>query len=118
MRMSVASILVGSLFLASCAGRDPETIATVQPFDQSSSCTQIRAEIEANNVKIKELANEQGGKVAQNVLTGVGGLFIPVLWFGMDWKGAANKDVAALQSRQQYLTTLATERCKMTKSSG
>ena len=69
------------------------------------------AEIEANNTKIKELADEQGVKAAQNVITGVGGLLIPVLWFGMDWKGAANKDAAALQARQQYLTTLATERC-------
>jgi hypothetical protein len=33
------------------------------------------------------------------------------VWFGMDFKGAASKDVAALQARQQYLTTLATERC-------
>jgi len=37
---------------------------------------------------------------------------IPVLWFGMDFKGAASKEVAALQARQQYLTVLATERCK------
>ena len=41
----------------------------------------------------------------------VGGLLIPVLWFGMDFKGAASKEVAALQARQQYLTTLAVERC-------
>jgi hypothetical protein len=34
-----------------------------------------------------------------------------VLWFGMDFKGAASKEVTALQARQQYLTTLATERC-------
>jgi hypothetical protein len=29
----------------------------------------------------------------------------------MDFKGAASKEVAALQARQQYLTTLANERC-------
>ena len=40
------------------------------------------------------------------LLAGVAGLFVPVLWFGMDWQGAANKEVAALQSRQQYLATL------------
>jgi hypothetical protein len=34
-----------------------------------------------------------------------------VLWFGMDFKGAASKEVTALQARQQYLTTLAMERC-------
>jgi hypothetical protein len=71
----------------------------------------IVAEIEANNIKVKELAGEEGGKVAQNVVAGVAGVFIPVLWFGMDFKGAASKEVAALQARQQYLTTLATERC-------
>jgi hypothetical protein len=72
----------------------------------------ITAEIEANNMKVRELAGEQGAKVAQNVAAGVAGVFIPVLWFGMDFKGAASKEVTALQSRQQYLATLATERCK------
>ncbi len=71
----------------------------------------IRAEIEANNEKTKELATEQGWKAAQNVTAGVVGLVIWPVWFGMDWKGAAAKDAAALQARQQYLTTLATERC-------
>jgi hypothetical protein len=71
----------------------------------------VRAEIEANNIKVQELADEQGLKVGQNVAAGVAGVFIPVLWFGMDFKGAASKEVAALQARQQYLTTLATERC-------
>ena len=55
---------------------------------------------------------EEGAKVAQNVAAGVAGVVIPVLWFGMDFKGAASKEVTALQARQQYLTVLATERCK------
>lgn len=98
--------------LGACAGRDPETIQTVQAWDAQASCTQIRAEIEANNIKIKSLADEQGWKVAQNVVTGVGGLFtLGIAWAGMDFKGAASKDVAALQARQQYLATLATEKC-------
>jgi hypothetical protein len=76
------------------------------------SCAVLAAEIEANNIKVKKLAGEEGAKVAQNVAAGVGGVVIPVLWFGMDFKGAASKEVAALQARQQYLTVLATERCK------
>jgi len=71
----------------------------------------IRAEIEANNAKATQFANEQGGKVAQNVAAGVVGLVIWPVWFGMDFKDAAGKEAAALQARQQYLTTLATERC-------
>ena len=71
----------------------------------------ITAEIQANNIKVQELANEEGLKTGQNVAAGVAGVLIPVLWFGMDFKGAASKEVAALQARQQYLTILATERC-------
>src|SRR5262245_58163753 len=100
-----------TVVLANCAGRDPQPIATVQPTDANATCAMIVAEIKANNIKVKELAGEEGGKVAQNVVAGVAGVFIPVLWFGMDFKGAASKEVAALQARQQYLTTLATERC-------
>jgi len=74
-------------------------------------CDAILAEVQANNVKVQELAGEQGLKIAQNVAAGVAGIVIPVLWFGMDWQGTAGKEVAALQSRQQYLATLAEQRC-------
>ena len=70
------------------------------------------AEVNANNQRISELGSEQGTKVAQNVVAGVAGLFIPILWFGMDFQGAAGTEQAALQSRQQYLASLAEERCK------
>ena len=69
------------------------------------------AEVNANNQRISELGSEQGTKVAQNVVAGVAGLFIPILWFGMDFQGAAGTEQAALQARQQYLASLAEERC-------
>lgn len=100
-----------SLALTACAGRDPAPIATVQVQDQYADCTMIRAEIEANNQKVKQLADEQGWKVAQNVGAGVVGLVLWPVWFGMDFKDAAGKEAAALQARQQFLTTLATQRC-------
>jgi hypothetical protein len=111
MRVGLAWALLGALVLGACAGRDPQMIATVQPQDQFSNCAAISAEIQANNIRVQELADEQGLKVAQNVGAGVAGLFIWPLWFAMDFKGAASKDVAALQGRQQYLASLATERC-------
>jgi hypothetical protein len=83
----------------------------VQVQDTYADCTQIRAEIDANDAKTQQLANEQGMKVAQNVGAGVVGLVIWPVWFGMDFKDAAGKEAAALQARQQYLTTLATQRC-------
>ena len=97
--------------LVGCAGRDPAPIATVQAQDAYADCTMIRAEIEANNAKVTQLANEQGWKVAQNIGAGVAGLVIWPVLFGMDFKDAAGKEAAALQARQQYLTVLATQRC-------
>jgi hypothetical protein len=110
-RSGILSATAIGFALTACAGRDPQPIASVQPQDVYADCTMIRAEIEANNAKTKELADEQGWKVAQNVSTGLVGLVIWPVWFGMDWKGAAAKDAAALQARQQYLTTLAKQRC-------
>lgn len=74
-------------------------------------CAAINDEVQANNKKITELGSEEGGKIAQNVIVGAAGLFIPILWLGMDFQNAAGKEVAALQSRQQYLAMLAEQRC-------
>jgi hypothetical protein len=111
MRGRVCFAMAIGFAVSACAGRDPAPVASVQPQDVYSDCTMIRAEIEANNTKAKELADEQGLKTAQNVAAGVVGIVIWPVWFGMDFKGAAAKDVAALQARQEYLTTLATQRC-------
>jgi hypothetical protein len=116
MRLSFAILLLGAAALGACAGRDPQPIATVQAQDQTASCTQLTAEIQANNIRVQELADEQGLKVGQNVAAGVAGLFVWPLLFAMDFKGSAGKEVAALQARQQYLTTLATEKCAAPKA--
>jgi hypothetical protein len=97
--------------LAACAGRAPAPVAVTQAQDRYMDCAAINAEVQANNKKITELGSEEGKKVAQNVIVGAAGLLIPVLWFGMDFQNAAGKEVTALQSRQQYLATLAEQRC-------
>lgn len=104
--------LIGvSLLLGACAGRAPNPVGVVQPQDRYMDCAAISAEVQANNRKISELGGDEGTKVAQNVIVGVAGLVIPILWFGMDFQGAAPKEIAALQARQQYLGTMAEARC-------
>lgn len=110
--MRVILIIPIALLVVGCAGRAPQPVSTVQPQDASATCTMLRAEIEANNLKITELAADKGLKVAQNVVAGVGGVLFWPLWFGMDFQGTAGTELAALNARQQYLTTLATERCR------
>jgi hypothetical protein len=108
----VATCLV--LLVGGCAGRAPQPVAVVQPQDRYADCTAVTAEIEANNAKVKELASEQGLKVGQNVAAGAAGFVVWPLLFAMDFQHSAGKDVAALQSRQQYLAALAQEKCAAT----
>jgi hypothetical protein len=107
-RQGVGALLLAAV--ASCAGRAPQPVAVVQMQDRYANCTAIWAEVNANNQRISELGSEQGAKLTQNVVAGVAGLVIPILWFGMDFRGAAGKEVDALNSRQQYLATLAEQR--------
>jgi hypothetical protein len=103
--------------VGACAGRAPQPVAVVQPQDRYSDCAAVTAEIEANNQKVKELATEQGLKVGQNVAAGVAGLVVWPLLFAMDFQDSASKEVVALQSRQQYLATLAEQKCASAVSS-
>jgi hypothetical protein len=112
-----AGIICLALTLAACAGRDAAPVATVQPQDQYSDCSMIKAEIQANNKRAEELASEQNMKVAQNVAAGVVGIVVWPVWFAMDAKGAASTDAAALKARQEYLVNLANQRCTQAQSS-
>ena len=98
--------------LTACAGRDPHPVAVVQPQDTQSDCAMIRAEIEANNAQAEKLADENHAKIAQNVAAGVVGVVVWPVWFAMDAKGAAGTEMDALKSRQQYLASLAAQRCQ------
>src|SRR3981189_3333814 len=69
------------ILLCGCAGRDPQPIATVQLTDANASCAQITGEIQANNIRVQQLADEQGMKVGQNVAAGVAGLIVWPLFF-------------------------------------
>jgi hypothetical protein len=81
-------MLAALLMLCDCAGRPPQPVALIQPQDRQADCQAIIIEVQANNALIADLGGDQGGKVAQNVA----------------------KEVAALQSRQQYLAVLAEQK--------
>ena len=61
-------------------------------------CAEIADEIEANNQKVAGLVSEKGPKTT-----------FSAMWFGMDW-GIQDNEITALQSRRQYLVTLAEQR--------
>ena len=104
-------VMSAAFVLSACAGRDPHPVAIAQPQDARSDCAMIRAEIEANNVQAEKLAEENHAKIAQNVAAGLVGVVVWPVWFAMDAKGAAGTEMDALTARQQYLSSLAEQRC-------
>jgi len=83
-------VTLAAIVLANYAGRDPQPIATVQPTDANATCAMIVAEIEANNIKGKELAGKEGAKVAQNVA----GIVIPCCGSGWISRALQAKEMA------------------------
>jgi hypothetical protein len=104
------------LSLTACAGRPPEIAPLVLASDQQLSCEAIEAETRINNAKISSLATEESLKVGQNVVAGIVGFFIWPAWAGLDFQNAAGKEGAALSQRNDYLLTLARDRCGRPRS--
>jgi hypothetical protein len=111
--MLIAAAAAAIASLTGCAGRDSRPIQISQMQDSSMSCEQLRAEIAGNNRTISDLGSEKGGKIAQNIAAGVGGVLFPPLLFAMDFKGAAGTEQRALEQRNAYLATTA-QRCNVT----
>jgi hypothetical protein len=112
-QLLLAATAAATLLVTACAGRAPAPVQTVQMKDTTIDCTAINAEIAANTARQGDLGSEKGGKVAQNVAAGVAGLFIWPLWFAMDFQGTADTESRALDARDQYLSSLALQRCPM-----
>lgn len=97
--------------IAGCAGRPAAPVEVVQLQDQQLGCTDLRAEVDANNKRLSQLGKEEDDKLQRNTLVGAAGFVIPLAWFGLDLHNAAGKEISALQARQQYLGVLAAKRC-------
>jgi len=126
-RIALATLVVA---LATCAGLDQQTLAaardqqpvvtipfqdqpavTVQVQDRTASCTQIEAEILRNNLRVTQLAEENGWRIGQNSSPDIYGLYIWPVLFDVNFPATEDTEEAALQGRQQYLATLAAKRC-------
>ena len=105
-RVPTSTALVAQL--AACGGRDPQNIPVVQAQDAGLDCNALITETNYNNQRIAALTKESSNTTGGNVALGVA--FVTPFWpmlFAMDFKGAAGKDMAAVQARQQYRASLA-----------
>lgn len=103
---------VAFVALVGCAGRAPTPVVVSQATDPLLECEMIQSEIGVNSQKIVQLEGEKGGKLAQNIAAGVGGLLIWPLWFAMDLQGTQGKEITALQNRNTTLAAMAATRCE------
>jgi hypothetical protein len=90
--------------LVACAGRQANTVASIQPGDDIMTCDQIVATIKLNTISVKDLMGESSSTVGKNVVAGVAGVivFFPALFF-MDAKNAAGDEARALVRRNEVL---------------
>lgn len=96
MRFLPAALLASVTVLQACSGRVPETVAALErPHVRYLNCPAIFAEVKANMQAISDLAREQSVKARRPT------------WIGKEWMGSESKDLQALQTRQEYLVTLA-----------
>jgi len=103
MRYTLPSLLlIVGVLLPACAERTLDSaaidkrLARISAQDRPQDCASIFAEVRANNHTISSLAREQSVKLTQNKY-----------WFGKDWREAFAQELQSLESRQQYLVTLA-----------
>jgi hypothetical protein len=81
--------------------------------DAMMDCTAINAEIASNTARQGELGNEKAGKFVQNFAAGFVGVFFLPAFFLIDAQGTQDIEGRALDARDQYLSTLALQRCPL-----
>ncbi|HEY7550266.1 MAG TPA: hypothetical protein VH913_12220 [Hyphomicrobiaceae bacterium] len=99
---SIALLLTVGALSQACANRETDVagldkrLERITMQDQPLDCATIFAEVKANIQTISDLARQQNAKLTQRTF-----------WYGKNLQGAEGKEIQALQSRQQYLVTLA-----------
>ncbi|MGE3228415.1 MAG: hypothetical protein AB7J30_03150 [Hyphomicrobium sp.] len=90
----------------------PQPLPIFLASDQQLDCSAIEAEAKLNNERITTLAVEQNWKLGQNMAAGIVGFMMWPAWLALDFQDAAGKEAKALSLRNEYLLTLAEERCQ------
>jgi hypothetical protein len=103
--------LCAAAALVGCAGRTAAPISTTQAADPQLSCSQMLAEIQANDSRANTLAQQEKSASNANVAIGVVGavLFWPAL-FALDTGDAEKVEMAAYKARNDHLNAILRER--------
>lgn len=98
-------VLIVSLTLAGCAGREARYIQIHQPTDRGKSCQELEAEVLFVQDEIATLL-PKSDKTGKNIALGATGIIFIVPLFFMDLKQGEKKEIEAYQQRYNYLFML------------
>ncbi|WP_107726372.1 hypothetical protein [Neisseria weaveri] len=81
-----------------------------QADDASKSCSAILSEMQEMKNASLTAEGDRNAQVGKNVVLGVTGIFLLVLWFFMDTGNAATVEQRAAEARYRRLLDMANER--------
>jgi len=114
MRKVISLILVVSIFLVGCAGREANPIPAYLPGDNERSCEVLVAEIAQLQADMQRLLPKTN-KGVTNTLWATAGVFLIVPFFFMDLKDAEKIEFDAMRTRHNRLLLICADKgCNMT----
>lgn len=115
MKRPLCVSLICAIFIAGCAGSDPNPIASYIPGDDKKSCPVLKGEMAQLEAEKERKLAQKGTKDFWNVVFFVTGFLVIVPWFFIDAKNAEKTEAEALQARHNRLGLIAAEKgCMVT----
>jgi hypothetical protein len=105
-RKTLCIASIAAILLSGCAGRRAQPIQIQMLGDDQKNAAGLRREIARIDEEIKTKKREQGQVTVSNIIMGVGGFFLIVPWFFMNFKDAEGTEIEALKQRKVWLTSL------------
>lgn len=109
MRKMICILLVLSVLLSGCAGREANPIVIYMPGDEKRSCPALHAEMAQIQAEMQRMAPKTD-KGLSNALWATAGVFLIVPFFFMDFKDAERIEYNALRQRYNRLLVYAAEK--------
>lgn len=110
MKRLVCSLLIVTISIVGCAGNAPNPIAVYRPGDENRSCSALKAEIANIDKQITRKQSEKKKQESDNFWCFVGGVFVILPWFWMDFKDNEKAEIDALEQRKDALVVIAADK--------
>lgn len=116
MKTYIILSLVVTVTLAGCAGQEARPVQVTMPGDADLNCAALQVAIAEVDSNIKAKKNDKVQKDGYNAMLFVGGCFLIVPFFFMDFKKSQEIELDALMQRRAHFRALAAQKeCEFIK---